>query len=118
MLCSLISSAFSDFGLDKVPHGGADDGLVVSGDVVLGYFALVDDLLLSEEVCGVALLQECVSFRTSTPRSFSSRTVSSRSTVLRAKREIDLVRIRSIAPFRARASISWNWGRCVGCVSA
>ena len=62
MLCSLISSAFSDFGLDKVPHGGADDGLVVSGDVVLGYFALVDDLLLSEEVCGVALLQECVSF--------------------------------------------------------
>ena len=62
-----------------------------------------------------ALVEEMFSFskRTSTPRSLSSRTVSSRSTVLRAKREIDLVRIRSIAPFRARASISWNWGRCV-----
>ena len=46
--------------------------------------------------------------RTSTPRLFSSRTVSKRSTVLRANREIDLVKIRSIPPARALVSMAWN----------
>ena len=41
MLGSLISSPFSYFGLEEVPHCRADDRLMAGGDVVLGYFALV-----------------------------------------------------------------------------
>ena len=41
---------------------------------------------------------------TAIPRSFSSRAVSSRVTVFRAKRLTDLVRIRSIFPARQSAS--------------
>ena len=46
----------------EIPHGWGDDRLVVAGDVVLGYFAFVLDLLLGEEVGDVGLLQHCVAF--------------------------------------------------------
>lgn len=46
-----------EFCLDEVPHGWGDDRLVVSVDVVLGYFTLVLDLLLGEEVGDVGLLK-------------------------------------------------------------
>ena len=51
-----------EFCLYEVPHGWGDDRLVVAGDVVLGYFAFVLDLLLGEEVGDVGLLQQCVAF--------------------------------------------------------
>ena len=60
MLGSLISSPFSYFGLDEVPHCRADDRLMAGGDVVLGYFALVDDLTFRQVVSDVRLLQEGV----------------------------------------------------------
>lgn len=59
MLGSLISSAFSYFGLDEVPHCGADDCFVAGGDVVLGYLPVVDDLLLCQKVSNIGFLQEC-----------------------------------------------------------
>ena len=52
----------SQFCLDEVPHGWGDDQLVVAGDVVLGHFAFVLDLLLGEEIRDVGLLQQGVAF--------------------------------------------------------
>ena len=46
--------------------------------------------------------------RTSMPRSFKCRTVSNRSTVLRANLEMLLQRMMSIAPALQSASIRWN----------
>ena len=45
-----------EFCLDCIPGGGVDDGLVVAGDVVLGYFAFVDFRGFGQEVGGEALL--------------------------------------------------------------
>ena len=48
---------------------------------------------------------------TSTPAAFSFRTVWSVSTVLRAKREMDFVKIRSMPPFKARLTMRLNPSR-------
>ena len=50
------------------------------------------------------------------PRAFSSRTYFNVSTVFRAKRDIDLVRIRSIFRFRHSLIISINSSRFLSCV--
>ncbi len=60
MLRPLIRGTFGQFGLDEVPHRWADDRFVAGGDVVLGHLALVDDLLLCQEVSNIGLLQEGV----------------------------------------------------------
>ena len=60
MLGSLVPSAFSYFGLDEVPYCRGDDRLMAGGDVVLGHFALVDDLTFRQVVSDVRLLQESV----------------------------------------------------------
>ena len=49
--------------------------------------------------------------QTSTPSSFKCRTVRRRSTVLRAKRWMDLVRMMSIFPASASSSIRRNSSR-------
>ena len=43
-------------------NAGADDCFVITGHIVLGYFAVVLELLFGEEVGGVALLQQGVAF--------------------------------------------------------
>lgn len=45
-----------EFGLDEVPYGRTDDGLMVTGDVVLRHRTFVLNLLLGKEVDGVGLL--------------------------------------------------------------
>lgn len=60
MLGSLIPSPFSYFGLDEVPHCGTDNRLMAGGDIVLGHFALVDDLTFRQVVSDIRLLQESV----------------------------------------------------------
>lgn len=55
MLRSLISSAFSYFTLDEIPNFGDDDHLMAGGEVVLGYFALLDDLTFRQVLSDVRL---------------------------------------------------------------
>ena len=51
----------------------------------------------------LAVSMPCSSNRTLTPSSLSSRTAARQSFVFRAKREIDLTRMRSIFPLRQSA---------------
>lgn len=57
-----FACAAGKFCLHGVPRGGVDDGLVVAGDIVLGYFTFVDFHGFGQEVGSETLLQERVAF--------------------------------------------------------
>lgn len=58
----VFACAAGEFCLDHAPGDWGDDGFVVAGDVVLGYFAFVDFHGFVQEVGSEALLEQRVAF--------------------------------------------------------